>query len=134
MDKQTNTPEEHLAHRVAQALDVNLATIDDANLQRLHAARTAAMSAYREPIRIAGLVTVSGQILDARTWIRKPAFLVPFAAVAILAAVGAYNSLSQEDLADESGAQDAKVLAGETPIDALLDKDFATGVQESSQQ
>jgi hypothetical protein len=35
-----------------------------------------------------------------------------------------------DDLYDETGVIDAKLLTGELPIDAFLDKDFATWVQE----
>ena len=126
--------DEALARWVVDALDQNLTKIDEGRLAKLRASRTAALDAYRAPVRVLGLVTIGGHILDVNGWIRKPAFLAPLVAVAILAAVGTYNIMSNDDLADEAGAIDAKLLASETPIDALLDNDFAAWVQESTQQ
>ena len=128
------TADDTLAHRITAALELNLSKIDAPKLAKLRAARADALAAYREPVRVLGLVTVSGQLFDTQNWFRKPVFLVPLVTVVLLVVVGTYNTITKDDLADDTGALDAKVLASETPIDALLDNDFATWVQESSQQ
>jgi Protein of unknown function (DUF3619) len=86
------------------------------------------MKNYREPVNVLGLVTVSGQTLDVSSWIRKPLFWLPI--LAIVAAVVTYNAMD-DDVADEAGELDAKLLTGELPINAFLDKDFGSWVKDS---
>ena len=54
------------------------------------------------------------------------------AVLAISAAIVAYSWNSADDIYDDLGEIDAKILTGELPIDAFLDKDFASWVKESS--
>lgn len=124
--------EHDFAKKIARTLNVGLTQIDDSKLARLRASRQKAMAAYREPVSILGLVTVSGQMLDVSTFIRKPLFWLPV--FAIVAAVATYSFTRSDDGFDDVGELDAKLLTGELPIDAFLDKDFGTWVRESSQQ
>jgi hypothetical protein len=124
--------EHDFAKKIARTLNVGLTQIDDGTLARLRASRHKAMAAYREPVSILGLVTVSGQLLDVSTLIRKPLFWLPV--FAIVAAVATYSFTRSDDGFDDVGELDAKLLTGELPIDAFLDKDFGTWVRESSQQ
>ncbi|MEP7156409.1 MAG: DUF3619 family protein [Betaproteobacteria bacterium] len=122
--------EKEIGQKVARTLDWGLTRLADDKLARLHAARQKAMGAYRAPVKVLGLVTVSGQALDMVNWIRKPLFWLPLLAIAL--AVFTYSWNGGDDDTDAVGELDAKLLTGELPIDAFLDKDFASWVKESS--
>lgn len=122
--------EKEIGQNIARTLNSGLDQLDHGKLARLHAARQKALGAYREPVTILGLVTVSGNLLDVSNIFRKPLFFIPI--FAIFVAVSAYVWNSPEDSYDDIGELDAKLLTGELPIDAFLDKDFATWVAEST--
>ena len=124
--------EKEFATNIARTLDWGMSQIEADKLSRLHAARQNAMAAYREPVTILGMVTVSGHTLNMSNWIRKPLFWLPVLAIAI--AVAGYTFSGTDDIYDETGGElDAQLLTGELPINAFLDKDFGSWVQESSQ-
>lgn len=124
--------EKDFAQKITRTLNWGLSRIEDDKLVRVRASRQRALAAYRNPVTILGLVTVSGQSLDMSSWIRKPLFWLPI--LAIVAAVSAYTLTGADDNYDDTvGELDAQLLTGELPIDAFLDKDFATWVQKSSQ-
>lgn len=116
--------------KIARSLNWGLSHIEEDKLATLRAGRRKAVEAYREPVSIMGLVTVSGQSLNVSYWIRRPLFWLPVLAIA--AAVFTYSWNSTDDVYDDVGELDAKILTGELPIDAFLDKDFASWVKESS--
>ena len=122
--------EKDFGQKITRTLNWGLSRIEEDKLARLRAGRRKAMDAYREPVTILGLVTVSGQTLDVSNWMRKPLFWLPVLAIA--AAIGAYSLNGADDVYDDVGELDAKILTGELPIDAFLDKDFASWVKESS--
>ena len=122
--------EQDFGKKVTSTLNWGLSRIEDDKLARLRAARQKAMNAYRAPVKVLGLVTVSGQMLDVSSWIRKPLFWLPVLAIAL--AVFTYSWNTGDDDTDDVGELDAKLLTGELPIDAFLDKDFASWVKESS--
>jgi hypothetical protein len=124
--------EKEFGHKIAQNLNWGLSQIHEDKLAKLRAGRSNALASYREPIKILGLVTVSGNMLDVSTWVRKPLFWLPV--LAIVAAISLYALNLSDDSVDDVGELDAKLLTGELPIDAFLDKDFGTWVKESSQQ
>jgi hypothetical protein len=122
--------EKEFGQNIARTLNWGLSRIDEDKLEKLRAGRRKAVEAYREPVNILGLVTVSGKTLDVSNWIRKPLFWLPV--LAISAAIITYSLNSGDDVYDDVGELDAKILTGELPIDAFLDKDFASWVKESS--
>lgn len=122
--------EEEFGQKITRTLNWGLSRIEEDKLAKLRAGRRKAMDAYREPVTILGLVTVSGQTLNVSNWIRKPLFWLPVLAVS--AALVTYSLNSGDDVYDDVGELDAKLLTGELPIDAFLDKDFASWVKESS--
>ena len=127
-----NKQEKDFAQKITRTLNWGLSRIEADKLDRIRAGRQRALEAYREPVTILGLVTVSGQTLDISTWIRKPLFWLPI--LAIVAAVAAYTLSGTDDIYDETGGElDAQLLTGELPINAFLDKDFGSWVKESSQ-
>ena len=120
------------AKNIAHMLEWGTSQIEADKLSLLHAARQQALAAYREPVTILGMVTVSGHSLDASNWIRKPLFWLPVLAIAV--AIAGYTFSSADDIYDETGGElDAQLLTGELPINAFLDKDLGSWVQESSQ-
>ena len=124
--------EKDLAQNITRTLNWGLSRIPDDKLMRIRAGRQKAMTAYREPVTILGMVTVSGHTLDVSNWIRKPLFWLPI--LAIVAALAAYTLSGTDDIYDEAGGElDAQLLTGELPINAFLDKDFGSWVKESSQ-
>ena len=122
--------DKEFGQNIARTLDWGANQLDPAKLKKLHAAREQALSAYRTPVRVFGLITVSGNMLDISSMVRKPLFLIPI--IAAFIAVAGILWMPSDDNYDDVGELDAKLLAGELPIDAFLDKDFATWVQESS--
>ena len=122
--------EDQFAKNIARTLNEGLPRISDANLAKLRAGRQKAMEKYRVPIRILGMVTVSGQVLDVSVWARKPLFWVP--AIAIAASIAFATLNGADDGYDDVGELDAKLLTGELPIDAFLDQDFGSWVKESA--
>ena len=127
-----NKQEKDFAQKITRTLNWGLSRIEADKLNRIRAGRQRALEAYREPVTILGLVTVSGQTLDISSWIRKPLFWLPI--LAIVAAVAAYTLSGTDDIYDETGGElDAQLLTGELPINAFLDKDFGSWVKESSQ-
>ncbi|MCY7388415.1 MAG: DUF3619 family protein [Burkholderiales bacterium] len=124
--------EKDFAKKIALTLDWGASQIENDKLTRLHVARQQALAAYREPVTILGMVTVSGNTLDMSSWIRKPLFWLPVLVIA--AAVAGYTFSGADDIYDEQGGElDAQLLTGELPINAFLDKDFGSWVQDSSQ-
>jgi hypothetical protein len=123
--------EKEFAKKVTMNLNWGLSQIDGDKLSKLRAAREKALTNYVEPAVVANLATTSGQTLNFSGWVRKPLFWLPI--VAIAAAAVTYNAMD-DDIADDAGGElDAKLLTGELPINAFLDKDFGSWVKESSQ-
>ena len=127
-----NNQEKDFAQKITNTLTWGLSRIDDDKMIRVRASRQRAMAAYRSPVTILGLVTVSGQSMEMSRWIRKPLFWLPI--FAVVAAVSTYTLTGTDDIYDVTGGElDAQILTGELPINAFLDKDFGSWVQESSQ-
>ena len=119
--------EKDFSDKLTSYLDVSASQISASTAAKLQGARERALAAYRPPVRILGLVTVSGRLTDPSFLVRNPLFWLPiFLIVALIFAL----QPPADDLYDETGVIDAKLLTGELPIDAFLDKDFATWVQE----
>jgi Protein of unknown function (DUF3619) len=86
---------------------------------RLKAARLRALDAYREPVRLFGLITVTdGTAQTIRyTLVQRALLFLPI--LALLAAL-AMQSVQESDVGD----LDAQLLTQELPPDAYLDQDF----------
>lgn len=124
--------ENDFSRQLTDYLDRGTASIDSRLAARLVTARERTLSSYRAPISIFGLVTVSGQVTNPAWLIRKPLFWLPILALAV--AVWFAQSTQPDDIYDDAGLIDAKLLTGELPIDAFLDQDFATWVKEADPQ
>lgn len=88
---------------------------------RLKAARLRAMDAYREPVRLFGLVPVAAGTAQTLqySFVQRALLFLPLAA--LLAAL-AIQSL--QDTSPDPGDLDAMLLTQELPPDAYLDPDF----------
>lgn len=124
--------EKDFAQKITRTLNWGLTRIEDDKLVRIRAGRQKALAAYREPVTIMGLVTISGHTLDMSSWVKRPLFWLPI--LAIVAAVSVYTLSGTDDIYDDAGGElDTQLLTGELPINAFLDKDFGSWVKESSQ-
>lgn len=100
--------------------------IGEINEIKLKSARLRAMEAYREPVRLFGMVTIPGPSATLKySFIQRPLLLLP---VVMLIAVLAAANLRQGD----PGDLDAQLLTGELPIEAFLDKDFSSWLDDAS--
>lgn len=122
--------ENDFSQKITRTLNWGLSHIEDDKLTKLRAGRQKAMEAYREPVTVFGLATISGPNLNVSNWFRKPLVWLPVLAIAV--AVISYSWNATTDDGDDIAELDAKLLTGELPIDAFLDKDFASWVKESS--
>ena len=115
--------EKEFASKLKPWLDRSAAAVGDLQATRLRAARLRAMDAYREPIRLFGLVTVNARTASTLNYsvMQRALLFLPLAA---LLAVLAVKSVEDPDLGD----LDAQLLSQELPPDAFLDQDFRTWV------
>jgi len=109
--------EKEFAARLKPWLDRGAADVGELQATRLKSARLRALDAYREPVRLFGLVTVNAgtaQTLHYSVLQRALLFLPLLALLAVLTV----KSL------DEADDLDAQLLTQELPPDAFLDQDF----------
>jgi hypothetical protein len=101
-------------------LERSAAAVGEMQATRLRAARLRAMDAYREPVRLLGLVTLNAgtaQTLHYSVFQRAMLFLP----IAVLLAVLALKSIDDNG---DLGDIDSQLLTQELPPDAFLDQDF----------
>ena len=111
--------ENDFAKKLKPWLDRSAAAVGDLQATRLKSARLRAMDAYREPVRLFGLVTVAqGTAQTIHYSIVQRALM--FLPIVALLAVLAVKSVDDADLGD----LDAQLLTQELPPDAFLDQDF----------
>ena len=111
--------EQEFASKLKPWLDRSATAIGEMQATRLKSARLRALDAYREPVRVLGLVTVpagTAQTLQY-TVVQRALLLLPI--VALIATLGV-KSLQETD----PGDLDAQLLTQELPPDAFLDQDF----------
>lgn len=120
--------EKDFAAKVARTLNWGLTRIEDDKLARLRTARAKAMEAYREPITIAGLVTISGPSPSTKyDLIQKPLIWLPMLVLIAMLAGANWFKDPNADIGD----LDAALLTGELPINAFLDKDLDSWLKGS---
>jgi len=100
-------------------LDRSAASIGEMQATRLKAARLRALDAFREPVRLLGLVTVDAGTAQTIHYsiVQRALLWLP---VLVLIATLAAKSAGEADL----GALDAQLLSQELPLDAFIDQDF----------
>ena len=100
-------------------LERSAGAVGELQATKLRSARLRALDAYREPVRLLGLVTVSAGTAQTLQYsvVQRSLLWLP---IALLVAALAIQSISEPDL-DEL---DAQLLTQELPPDAFLDQDF----------
>lgn len=122
--------EKEFSEKLRPWLDRSAQNVGELQATRLRAGRLRALDAYREP-RYLSLLPSSG--LAARAAAHPAAFraLLLLLPVLIVAAVVAGRTLlAPQDI----GELDAQILAGEVPLETLLDKDFGEWLQNASRR
>ena len=112
--------EKEFADKLRPWLERSAAQVGELQATRLKAARLRALDAWREPVRLFGLVPVAtGTVQTLRyTVIQRTLLWLPL--VALVATLAWQSSQQQPDIGD----LDAQLLTQELPPDAFLDKDF----------
>ena len=112
--------EKEFGEKLKPWLERGAASIGEMQAVKLKAARLRAMDAYREPVRLFGLVTVSSSTAQAIHYgiVQRALLFLPLAALIAFLAMQSLN----DDL--DLGELDAQILTQELPPDAYLDKDF----------
>jgi uncharacterized protein DUF3619 len=111
--------EKEFGKKLKPWLDRAASGVGEMQATRLKSARLRALDAYQEPVRLLGLVTVSGGTAQViRYSIVQRALL--FLPLLVLLAVLTIQSVQEADL----GELDAQLLTQELPPDAFLDQDF----------
>jgi hypothetical protein len=118
--------EKEFAAKLKPWLDRCAADTGEMQATKLKAARLRALDAWKEPVRLFGLVTVpAGTAHTIQYSIVQRALL--FLPLAVLLTALAIQSLSESDV----GAIDAQLLTQELPPDAYLDQDFRSWLGNS---
>ena len=114
--------EKELGEKLKPWLERGAASVGEIQATRLKAARLRAMDAYREPVRLFGLVPMSASRAQALSYgvVQRALLFLPLLA---LIAVLTVRSL---DTDGDPGDIDAQLLSQELPPDAFLDKEFRT--------
>ena len=95
---------------------------------RLRSARLRALDAWREPVRVLGLVTVDAGTAQTIKYSILQQALLWLPIVLLLATLVAKTLAPEADI----GELDAQLLTGELPIDAFLDEDFDKWLKSAS--
>ncbi len=119
--------EKEFASRLKPWLDRAAGDVGPMEATKLKAARLRALDAYREPVRIFGLVPVAAGTAQAIHYgiVQRALLWLPIAA---LLATLAIQSMSE---VDDAGDIDAQLLTQELPPDAFLDQDFRSWLGKS---
>jgi hypothetical protein len=118
--------EKEFGSKLKPWLDRSAAGLGEMQATKLKAARLRALDAYREPVRVFGLVTVPASTAQTIHYsvVQRNLLWVP---VALLVAFLVFQSARETDL----GELDAQLLTQELPPDAFLDQDFRTWLGKS---
>jgi hypothetical protein len=118
--------EKEFASKIKPWLDRSAAGLGEMQATKLKSARLRALDAFREPVRVFGLVTVPASTAQTIQYsvVQRNLLWVP---VAILVAFLVFQSARETDL----GELDAQLLTQELPPDAFLDQDFRAWLGKS---
>lgn len=111
--------EKIFGQQAASWLTTSTQSIETRHLQRLQAARFAALDAL--PNQLGSIDSAkSGQAVMGLSWLQRGLIIAPLVALLIVLA----SANISKDANAEIGELDAALLTGELPIDAFLDEDF----------
>ena len=119
--------EKEFAGKLKPWLELGAASIGEMQSVRLKAARLRAMDAWREPVRLFGLVPMSPARAQAIHYgvVQRALLFVPLLALLAVLAVQSLN----DDI--DLGELDAQLLTQELPPDAFLDQEFRSWLGKS---
>jgi hypothetical protein len=118
--------EKEFAAKIKPWLERSAASVGEMQATKLKSARLRALDAFREPVRMFGLVTVPASTAQTIQYsvVQRNLLWVP---VALLVAFLVFQSARETDL----GELDAQLLTQELPPDAFLDQDFRAWLGKS---
>lgn len=117
-----------IAQRLARHLDRGVAHLDSAVVGRLHEARFQAMS--RVPVKQLRLVT-TGHSSGTSNWNARQHTLRLGAAVLMVAVILMGYNYWQQQMEDETGQIDARLLSSELPPQVFAQQNFGEWLQET---
>ena len=119
--------EKEFAGKLKPWLERGAASIGEMQSVKLKAARLRAMDAWREPVRLFGLVPMSSARAQAIHYgvVQRALLFVPLLALLAVLAVQSLN----DDI--DLGELDAQLLTQELPPDAFLDQEFRSWLGKS---
>jgi hypothetical protein len=112
--------EQEFANKLKPWLDSAAQGVGEMQATKLKAARLRALDAYREPVRLYGLVPTAAGTAQAIHYgiVQRALLWLPIAALLATLAIQSMGEI------DDSGDIDAQLLSQELPPDAFLDQDF----------
>lgn len=120
--------EKDFAERLRPWLQRSASEVGELQATRLKAGRLRALDAWREPVRLLGVVTVNAGTAQTLRYSVLQQALLWLPIVILLATLVAKTLAPEADI----GELDAQLLTGELPIDAFLDKDFDEWLKSAS--
>lgn len=119
--------EKEFASRLKPWLERAAGDIGEIEATRLKAARLRALDAYREPVRMLGLIPVSAGTAQTIHYgiVQRALLWLPIAALLATLAIQSMGEM------DDPGDIDAQLLSQELPPDAFLDQDFRSWLGKS---
>ena len=112
--------EQEFANKLKPWLDRATEEVGEVQATKLKAARLRALDAYREPVRLYGLVPTAAGTAQAIHYgiVQRALLWLPIAALLATLAIQSMGEV------DDTGDLDAQLLSQELPPDAFLDQDF----------
>ena len=112
--------EQEFANKLKPWLDSAAQGVGEMQATKLKAARLRALDAYREPVRLYGLVPTAAGTAQAIHYgiVQRALLWLPIAALLATLAIQSMGEI------DDAGDIDAQLLTQELPPDAFLDQDF----------
>jgi hypothetical protein len=116
--------EKEFAQKLKPWLERTASGVGEMQATKLRAARLRALDAYREPVRLFGLVTVGAGTAETLQYTVFQRALMWLPLVGLVAFLGMQSM--QDTHEPDLGDLDAQLLTQELPPDAFLDQDFRT--------
>ena len=119
--------EKDFAEKLKPWLERGAASVGEMQAVKLKAARLRAMDAWREPVRLFGLIPMTSARAQAIHYgvVQRALLFLP---IALLVAFLAIQSLDDDG---DIGDLDAQLLGQELPPDAFLDQEFRSWLGKS---
>lgn len=120
----------HFAFRARQHLNRSLQQIDGDKLERLRAAREAALTVQKQPAPMPALAS-AGHFL--RLHFDSRGSRLSLAALMLVLAAAGFVHWHADQLIAEISDIDSALLSDDVPVEALLDKDFEEWLKKPQQ-